>query len=202
MAEEILKLENLTMHYKTRAGELSAVDDVSFILNAGESLGLVGESGCGKTSVALTILKLMPENGFIKSGKIHINGKDITNYSEKEMRRVRWGQVSMVFQAAMNALNPVHRVGDQIVEALETHLPGLSNEGMQARVDELFRLVGLDPSLKTRYPHEFSGGMRQRAIIAMALSCNPILIVADEPTTALDVIVQDSLLIEMRQFQT
>ncbi|MEX1247296.1 MAG: ABC transporter ATP-binding protein [Anaerolineales bacterium] len=189
------------MHYKTRAGELSAVDDVSFKLEEGDSLGLVGESGCGKTSVALTILKLLPENGYIKGGKIIINGKDITNYTENQMRKVRWGEVSMVFQAAMNALNPVYRVGDQIEEAMVTHLPPLSKEDMQARIDELFRLVGLDPALKTRYPHEFSGGMRQRAIIAMALSCGPILIIADEPTTALDVIVQDSLLREMREFQ-
>ena len=201
MTEPLLQVENLTMHYTTRAGELSAVDNVSFSLEKGEALGLVGESGCGKTSVALTVLKLLPENGYIKEGKIVVNGKDIVPYSEQEMRKVRWGEISMVFQAAMNALNPVYRVGDQIIEALEEHQPQMTNKEMREKVTELFELVGLEAALMDRFPHEFSGGMRQRAVIAMALSCGPDMIIADEPTTALDVIVQDSLLKEMREFQ-
>ncbi|KAA3642254.1 MAG: ABC transporter ATP-binding protein [Chloroflexi bacterium] len=201
MTEPLLQVENLTMHYTTRAGELSAVDNVSFSLKKGEALGLVGESGCGKTSVALTVLKLLPENGYIKEGKIIVNGKDIVPYTEQEMRKVRWGEISMVFQAAMNALNPVYRVGDQIIEALEEHQPQMTNKEMKQKVTELFELVGLESALMDRFPHEFSGGMRQRAVIAMALSCGPDMIIADEPTTALDVIVQDSLLKEMREFQ-
>lgn len=201
MAETLLRVENLTMHYSTRAGEVSAVDNVSFSIEAGASLGLVGESGCGKTSVAATILKLLPENAEIKSGHIYLNGSDLAAMSEDEMRKVRWRRISMVFQAAMNSLNPVYKVGDQIVEALETHLPQLTQEQMRKRVEDLFSMVGLDPKLVDQYPHEYSGGMRQRAVIAMALACHPDLIIADEPTTALDVIVQDSLLREMTELQ-
>ena len=201
MAETLLRVENLTMHYSTRAGEVSAVDNVSFSIEAGASLGLVGESGCGKTSVAATILKLLPENAEIKSGHIYLNGSDLAAMSEDQMRDVRWRRISMVFQAAMNSLNPVYKVGDQIVEALETHLPQLSREQMRKRVEDLFSMVGRDPKLVDQYPHEYSGGMRQRAVIAMALACHPDLIIADEPTTALDVIVQDSLLREMTELQ-
>jgi peptide/nickel transport system ATP-binding protein len=164
-------------------------------------LGLVGESGCGKTSIAATILKLLPENAEIKSGHIYLNGSDLAAMSEDEMRAVRWRRISMVFQAAMNSLNPVYKVGDQITEALETHLPQLSPEQMRKRVEDLFSMVGLDAKLIDQYPHEYSGGMRQRAVIAMALACHPDLIIADEPTTALDVIVQDALLREMTELQ-
>ena len=201
MAETLLRVENLTMHYTTREGEVSAVDDVSFSIEAGSSMGLVGESGCGKTSVAATILKLLPENAEIKSGHIYLNGSDLAAMSEDQMRDVRWRRISMVFQAAMNSLNPVYKVGDQITEALETHLPQLSPEQMRKRVEDLFSMVGLDAKLIDQYPHEYSGGMRQRAVIAMALACHPDLIIADEPTTALDVIVQDSLLREMTELQ-
>ena len=201
MAETLLRVENLTMHYTTRAGEVSAVDDVSFTLDKGASMGLVGESGCGKTSIAATILKLLPENAEILGGHIYLDGSDLAAMSENEIRKVRWRHISMVFQAAMNSLNPVYKVGDQIVEALETHLPQLSSQETRKRVEDLFRLVGLDPKLAEQYPHEYSGGMRQRAVIAMALACHPDLIIADEPTTALDVIVQDSLLREMTELQ-
>jgi peptide/nickel transport system ATP-binding protein len=189
------------MHYTTRAGEVSAVDDVSFTLDKGASMGLVGESGCGKTSIAATILKLLPENAEIQGGHIYLDGSDLVPMSENEIRKVRWRHISMVFQAAMNSLNPVYKVGDQIIEALETHLPQLSAQDTRKRVEDLFSLVGLDPKLVDQYPHEYSGGMRQRAVIAMALACHPDLIIADEPTTALDVIVQDSLLREMTELQ-
>jgi len=201
LANTILELDDLTMHYTTRGGDVSAVDNVSFDLKEGESMGLVGESGCGKTSVATCLLRLLPENARIKGGRILFKDVDLVPLTEDQMRRYRWRNIAMVFQAAMNSLNPVYKVGEQIVEAMETHLGVFTREQARDRVGELFRLVGLDPKLMDQYPHEYSGGMRQRAVIAMALSCNPDLIIADEPTTALDVIVQDSLLREMRVLQ-
>lgn len=202
MKPQVLSVQELTMHYSTRKGMVSAVDDVSFDIYEGEVLGLVGESGCGKTSVALTLLKLMPENARILNGSIYMDGIDLVPLSENEIRPYRWQRISMVFQAAMNSLNPVYRVGEQIVEAIETHWgDAITREGARERIGELFEAVGLDPQLMDRYPHEFSGGMRQRAIIAMALSCNPQLVIADEPTTALDVIVQDRLLKQLRVIQ-
>jgi peptide/nickel transport system ATP-binding protein len=189
------------MHYNTRAGDVSAVENVSFAMKKGEAMGLVGESGCGKTSVANSLLRLLPDNAQIKSGRIYLNGTELIGLSEEEMRKVRWKRISMVFQAAMNSLNPVYTVGDQVIEALEAHKTVATNEEARQRVEELFRLVDLDPKMMKQYPHEYSGGMRQRAIIAMALACHPDLIIADEPTTALDVIVQDNLLREMTALQ-
>ncbi len=203
MAERtpILSVQNLTMHYTTRKGDVSAVDEVSFDLLQGDSLGLVGESGCGKTSVAFSLMRLLPDNAKIKGGHIYIDGTDIVSLSHDELLKFRWNRIAMVFQAAMNALNPVYRVGDQIIEALDLHWEIVSKAQARERVGQLFELVGLDPALMDRYPHEFSGGMRQRAVIAMALSCNPDIIIADEPTTALDVIVQDRILREMKKIQ-
>ncbi len=199
--EDVLAVKDLTMHYMTRQGPVYAVDEVSFNLGRGDSLGLVGESGCGKTSVAISLLKLLPENAEILEGEILLNGIDLVPLSEKEVRKYRWKSVSMVFQAAMNSLNPVYTVNEQILEAMRQHLPHLSESEMDGRVDHLFELVGLDPTIKTEYPHQYSGGMRQRAVIAMALSCNPDVIIADEPTTALDVIVQDQLLKKIKEIQ-
>jgi peptide/nickel transport system ATP-binding protein len=201
MTNPVLSVQDLTMHYTTRKGDVWAVDNVSFDLEKGQALGLVGESGCGKTSVAISLLRLLPDNARILGGHIYLNGIDILTLDDTGMRKIRWKGIAMVFQAAMNALNPVYRVGDQIVEALQTHFPALSIAKAQERVAELFHLVGLDPALMDRYPHEFSGGMRQRAVIAMALSCQPDIIIADEPTTALDVIVQDRILNELRDIQ-
>jgi peptide/nickel transport system ATP-binding protein len=198
----ILSVQDLTMHYATRRGDVWAVDDVSFDLARGQSLGLVGESGCGKTSIAVSLLRLLPDNARILNGSIRLDGTDILTLDEKEMLEVRWGSISMVFQAAMNALNPVYRVGDQIVEALQTHFGAMGESEARERVAELFELVGLDWRCMDGYPHEFSGGMRQRAVIAMALSCEPDVIIADEPTTALDVIVQDRILKQMRAIQS
>jgi peptide/nickel transport system ATP-binding protein len=199
--ENVLEVKDLTMHYMTRKGPVFAVDDVSFNLPRGGSLGLVGESGCGKTSIAISLLKLLPENAEIKKGQILLNGTDVAPISETAMRKHRWRNISMVFQAAMNSLNPVYSVNEQILEAMRLHMPHLSEKEMDERIDELFHLVGLDPKFKGQYPHQYSGGMRQRAVIAMALSCEPDLIIADEPTTALDVIVQDSLLKQIREIQ-
>ncbi|MFQ5408246.1 MAG: ABC transporter ATP-binding protein [Anaerolineales bacterium] len=199
--DKVLEVDNLTMHYMTRQGPVSAVDNITFSLARGEALGLVGESGCGKTSIALSLLRLLPDNAHIKEGHIRINGVDIVPLADNDMRKLRWKKIAMVFQAAMNSLNPVYTVGDQIREALNTHLPEMEDAEVDAKIDSLFQLVGLDTAMKTRYPHEYSGGMRQRAVIAMALSCDPELIIADEPTTALDVIVQDSLLKEITSLQ-
>jgi peptide/nickel transport system ATP-binding protein len=197
----ILSVNDLTMHYETRKGDVSAVDNVSFDLAKGQSLGLVGESGCGKTSIAFSLIRLLPENGKIKDGYIMIDGKDIVAMDYSELLKLRWNKIAMVFQAAMNALNPVYTVAEQIVEALELHVGDISQEQARERITGLFELVGLDPTLMDRYPHEFSGGMRQRAVIAMALSCSPDIIIADEPTTALDVIVQDRILKRIRTLQ-
>jgi len=199
--EDVLIVKDLTMHYRTRQGPVYAVDGVSFNVGRGDSLGIVGESGCGKTSLAISMLKLLPENAEILGGEIRINGTDIVPLSEDQVRKYRWRNVSMVFQAAMNSLNPVYTIEEQILEAMRQHLPHLSDSEMKGRVDQLFELVGLDPTIKSEYPHQYSGGMRQRAVIAMALSCHPDLIIADEPTTALDVIVQDALLKKIKEVQ-
>ena len=196
----VLEVNDLTMHYLTRSGPVRAVDGVSFSVKRGEAFGLVGESGCGKSSIAITLLKLLPDNAQILGGEIRLNGTDIVPLSEDEMREYRWDRISMVFQAAMNALDPVYAVGDQIVEALEAHASSASTDSMQ-RVRDLYDLVSLNHRLIPRYPHEYSGGMKQRAIIAMALACEPDLVIADEPTTALDVIVQDRILREMQNIR-
>jgi len=198
----LVEVKNLTMDYVVKGGRVSAVSDVSFTLKRGGSLGLVGESGCGKTSAALTLLRLQADNAEITHGEVRLGGLDLLKLSEDEMRRHRWNDVAMVFQGAMNAWNPVYRIGDQIREALDLHWPvKLNRQEVRERITELFALVGLPPEDMDRYPHEFSGGMRQRATIAMALSCNPQLIIADEPTTALDVIVQDQILKELKTIQ-
>ncbi len=197
----ILSVQDLTMHYTTRKGDVSAVDNVSFDLEKGQSLGLVGESGCGKTSIAFALMRLLPENGLIKDGYIMLDGKDVVAMDYSELLKVRWRRMAMVFQAAMNAFNPVYTIAQQITEALELHLGNISPAQARERITDLFKLVGLEPALMDRYPHEFSGGMRQRAVIAMALSCSPDIIIADEPTTALDVIVQDRILKQIRALQ-
>ena len=200
--DKLLEVENLIMRYKTKQGYVSAVEDVSFVLHKGEALGLVGESGCGKTSIALSLLRLQADNGEILGGEIRLGGENLVALSEEEMRKRRWQDISMVFQGAMNSWNPVYRIGDQIKEALDLHWPTKMNRAeTRQRIGDLFALVGLPSDAQDRYPHEFSGGMRQRATIAMALSCNPQVIIADEPTTALDVIVQDQILKELKKIQ-
>lgn len=201
MDEILLQVENLSVHYATRAGAVSAVEDISFAVRRGETLGLAGESGCGKTTLAMAMLRLLPENGRILGGRVLLAGQDLLPLSEKELRPIRWRKISVIFQAAMNSLNPVYRVGDQVQEALDAHYREMTRGEKRERTAELFRLVGLDPALMDRYPHEFSGGMRQRVVIALALACHPDLVIADEPTTALDVIVQDSILREIRALQ-
>ena len=202
MADPILQVVDLTMHYLTRQGEVKAVDGVSFDLERGQVLGLVGESGCGKTSVAMSLMKLLPDNARLIGGQVLLDGQDLLAMGEDQIRKYRGRRISMVFQAAMNSLDPVYRVGDQILEAIETHDPAITAQEARETITRLFRLVGLDPQLMERYPHEYSGGMRQRAVIAMALACQPDVVIADEPTTALDVIVQDRILRQLKEIQS
>lgn len=197
----ILEVKNLNMSYKTIDGDVDAVKDVSFTVKEGESFGIVGESGCGKTSVAMSLLQLQADNGRITSGEIKFDGKDIVELNESELREVRWSGISIVFQGAMNSWNPVVKIGEQIREAIREHYPDKSKEDNTKKIVELFDIVGLDSTIIDRFPHELSGGMKQRAVIALALSCDPKLIIADEPTTALDVVIQDQILKEIRKVQ-
>src|SRR5205809_2494942 len=197
----VLDVQHLTTHYRTLRGWVKAVEDVSFSIEKGLALGIAGESGCGKTSIALSLLKILPKGGKIRKGSIIFDGVDLVPLSDDEMRKVRWKGISIVFQGAMNALNPVFKVGDQIVEAIRTHEPGVDRQTALERARNLLQLVGVEADRVDNYPHEFSGGMRQRALIAMALAANPRLLLADEPGTALDVIVQAQTLKLLRDLK-
>jgi len=189
----LLQVEELHVWFDLEdGGELHAVQGVDLSLEPGERLGLVGESGCGKTTTALAIMGLLPPSASV-SGRVVIDGKDILAGGEAEMRPHRWVDIAIVFQGAMNALNPVRTIGEQIVESLEIH-DRARGATARARTGELLEAVGIPAGRAARYPHELSGGMRQRAAIAMALSCNPRVLIADEPTTALDVMVQAQIL--------
>ena len=185
----VLQVQGLTTHYRTMRGWVKAAENVSFDVAEGEALGIAGESGCGKSTVALSLLKILPQGGVIRKGKILFEGRDLVPLSEEEMRKIRWKGISIVFQGAMNALNPVIKVGEQIAEAIKTHEKDVSGSDVKDRVAKLLETVGIEPSRADNYPHEYSGGMRQRALIAMALAVNPTLLIGDEPGTALDVIV-------------
>lgn len=193
-AAPMLEVEDLEVYYETGSGSVQAVDGVSFEIEEGENLGIVGESGCGKSTLAKAIIGILPNNGYINNGEIRFYGEDLTECPEKRRRELRWDEISMIAQSAMNALDPVYTIRDQILEAIEAHNPKMGRTDSQERIDEMFDLVGLDRERQTDYPHQFSGGMRQRAMIAMALILNPSLVLADEPTTALDVIMQDQIL--------
>jgi oligopeptide/dipeptide ABC transporter ATP-binding protein len=196
----LLEVKDLRVTYRTTQGEAQAVDSVSFSLQAGENLGLVGESGCGKTTAAKALLRLLPPNGEITKGEIWFQGRDLVPLPEEELKHVRWKAISMISQSAMNALDPVYRVGDQLVEAIRTH-ENVTKATARERAGQLFEIVGLERKRLRDYPHQLSGGMRQRSIIAMALALNPMLIIADEPTTALDVIVQDQILQKIKELR-
>lgn len=197
-----LQVEDLKTYYKIQRGFVKAVDGVSFVVEKGQALGLAGESGCGKTTIATSLLRVLPSNGLIVGGRILFKGIDIVKLTEAELKEgVRWTGISLVFQGAMNAFNPVIKVSDQIVEAIQLHEPNVETREALERAGKLFQLVGVDPARLSHYPYEFSGGMRQRAMIAMALSCNPNLLIADEPSTALDVIVQAQVLQLLRQLK-
>ena len=191
----ILDVQNLSIHYVSAdKPPARAVENVSFQLHEGELMGLVGESGCGKTTLMMALMRLLPTAGQIVGGKVLFNNQDLTAMSEQEIADVRWNAISIIFQGAMNALNPVRTVGDQIAEAIKKHLPVYYEKPVSERVSELLELVGIAAEHKDHFPHQYSGGMRQRAMIAMALSCNPQVVIADEPTTALDVMIQAQIL--------
>jgi len=189
----LLTVKDLKLYYRIRRGPLKAVDGVSFSLSQGETLAIVGESGAGKSTVALAIMRILPKNVHTLSGAILFDGRDLLKLSERELREVRWSQISMVFQGAMEALNPVMKVGDQVAEPLIVH-KGYARDEAEEEVREVLRLVGLPEQTAERYPHELSGGMKQRAVIAMALILRPRLVILDEPTSALDVITQANLM--------
>jgi oligopeptide/dipeptide ABC transporter ATP-binding protein len=194
MPDTCLSVRNLTVDFIMEGGAPArALEDVRFEVGRGEMLGLVGESGCGKSTTLMALMRLLPATGRIVSGEALFEGRDLWRLPEREMRAVRWGQIAMVFQGAMNALNPVEPVGSQIGEAIRLH-ETVDGSAVETRVDELLDRVGIARSRKRDYPHQFSGGMRQRVMIAMALACRPSLLLADEPTTALDVMVQAQVL--------
>jgi peptide/nickel transport system ATP-binding protein len=189
----LLELNDLRVTYRTAGGEVPAVRGVSLTIEAGQTLGLAGESGCGKSSIALAILRLLPATAAI-GGQVLFEGSDVLTMSWGKLRAVRWAGASIVFQGAMHSLNPVQKIGRQIAEPILLHERGVSQQAAAARVDGLLEQVGLPAWRAASYPHELSGGQRQRVMIAMALACSPHLIVADEPTTALDVMIQAQVL--------
>ena len=197
---QVLDVLGLRTYYFTEIGTIKAVNGASVGLNEGECLGIAGESGCGKSTLALSILRLIKPPGRIVDGKILFRETDLLRLSPEEMRKIRWRKISMVFQGALNALNPVYTIGRQIVEAITTHL-NYNKEEAKKKAIELLESVGLDKSNFNSYPHELSGGMRQRALIAMALSCDPEVLIADEPTTAVDVVTQARILMLLKNLQ-
>jgi peptide/nickel transport system ATP-binding protein len=198
----LLEVENLQTHFRTPDGINRAVDGLSFHVNAGETIAIVGESGCGKSVTSMSVLRLIPEPPGKIAGSIRFNGRDLLKLSDREMRQIRGNEISMIFQEPMTSLNPVLTVGRQIGETLRLH-QGLNKQQAEARAVEMLRLVGIPaPERRVReYPHQLSGGMRQRVMIAMALACNPKLLIADEPTTALDVTIQAQILDLMRDLK-
>lgn len=200
--EKLLDVKELKTSFKTGAGEVQAVRGVSFYLEKGEALGIVGESGCGKSVTMMSIMRLLADNGRLAGGEIYFDGRDISNVKESEMESIRGNDIGMIFQDPMTSLNPVYTIGDQLIEPLLKH-KGMSKAEAKKEAIKMLELVGI-PSPEKRmkqYPHEFSGGMRQRAMIAMSLICKPKLIIADEPTTALDVTIQAQILDLMKSLK-
>ncbi len=198
--EPVLEVSDLSIEYQGERRSVRAVDKVSFRIGAGEIFGLAGESGCGKSTVAHSIMRLLRDPAVITSGSIRVRGRDVLAMDAAELRSFRWSQVAMVFQSAMNALNPVMTVGDQIVDIFTTH-QRLSKAASRARAAELLELVRIDPARLRSYPHQLSGGMRQRVVIAMAVALRPGLLIMDEPTTALDVVVQQEIMAQIAELQ-
>ena len=196
----LLDIRNLQTHYGSKEKPVKAVDGISFTLERGKSLGLVGESGCGKTTAAKSINRILSGSGRIAGGEVLFKGRDLVRMTEEEMNRLRWKEISLITQSAMNALDPVYTVGDQIIEAIQTHERASRREAAE-RAAELFSLVGIEKNRLWNYPHQLSGGMKQRVVIAMALALNPDLVIADEPTTALDVVVQDGIMKQLEHLQ-
>lgn len=203
MGNPLLEIKNLTVEYKTDLETVHAVNDISFSIERGETLGIVGETGAGKTTTALTILKLLPERtGNIASGDVTLDGKSILKMTNEELQEIRGERISMIFQDPMTSLNPVMRVGEQVEEVLVTHnKENLNAQQIKERVNQVFEMVGIPAARKNEYPRQFSGGMKQRVVIAMALACEPDLLIADEPTTALDVTIQAQVLRMMKELK-
>jgi peptide/nickel transport system ATP-binding protein len=195
---ELLSMIGLSVAYPTTEGPLPAVRGVDLVVRAGEVVGLAGESGCGKSTLVSTVLRLQPRDATV-SGEVRVLGDDVLAMNWGDLRALRWAGASIIFQGALHSLNPVQRVGRQIAEAIEVHEPALGKQVVEARVAELFEQVGLSPERARSYPHQLSGGQKQRVMIAMALACRPQLVVADEPTTALDVMVQAQILDLLRE---
>ncbi len=201
MSDKLLEINNLVVEYHTDDNIIHAVNNISLSLNKGETLGLVGETGAGKTTIAKSILRILPAiQGKIPSGEILFEGENILKLSERQMRKIRGNKIAMIFQDPMTALNPIETVGYQIAEAVKIH-EGLSRKDAEKRACDMLELVGIPMDRYNEYPHEFSGGMKQRVVIAMALACNPALLLADEPTTALDVTIQAQVLDMMRELK-
>lgn len=200
MKHSLLEVVDLKVYYYTIEGIVKAVDKVNFIMNKGETIGLVGESGCGKSTLGLSILRLVPPPGRIASGKMFFNGKDLNELSNQEMPKIRGKQISMVFQDPMTSLNPLMKIGDHLIETIMAH-ESVTHEEAKERALSLLNNVGILPDRFNDYPHQFSGGMRQRVGIALALALNPDLVIADEPTSSLDVIVQSQILDLMRKLR-
>ncbi len=202
MSDTLLDIKDLSIEYHTEFEKVYAVNGLSLKLNYGETLGLVGETGAGKTTTALGIIRLLPDGiGIVTKGSIQLDGTDMVHESEEKVRKLRGKTVSMIFQDPMTSLNPIKTVGDQIQEVLRAHDRSMSKAELSRQVDEMMEMVGIPSYRKTEYPHEFSGGMKQRIVIAMALVCEPKLILADEPTTALDVTIQAQMLGLIRNLQ-
>ena len=201
MSENFLTVKDLHVEYRTDLETVQAVNGISFSIKKGETLGIVGETGAGKTSTALALLRLLPELTGYTSGEITLEGKNIADIPDKDMRDIRGKKIAMIFQDPMTALNPVMTVESQIAEAILFHHKDMPKDQVTARVDEVLNLVGIALDRKKDYPHQFSGGMKQRVVIAIALACNPKLLIADEPTTALDVTIQAQVLDLMRKLR-
>lgn len=203
MTDTLLEVKNLRTQYKTDDGTIYPVDNVSFRVQKGQTLGIVGESGCGKSQTALSIMRLIQKPGLIESGDVLFKGESLLKKSDAEMKKILGHQMAMIFQEPMTSLNPVFTVGDQIEESIRLHKTELSRAEIKSRAIDMLKLVGIPAPEKrySEYPHQLSGGMRQRVMIAMAMSCNPQLLIADEPTTALDVTIQAQILDLMRKVQ-
>ncbi len=202
MSEKLLEIKDLHVLYKTDEDTVYALNGINLSINKGETLGLVGETGAGKSTIALSIMKLLPEKvGFVTQGDIMFDGKRINDATEADMRAMRGNDISMIFSDPMSALNPIHTVGDQIGEVVKLHNHHFSHQQVEEQVDKMMEMVGIPAARKTDYPHQFSGGMKQRIVIAIALACNPRLLLADEPTTALDVTIQAQVLKMMNELK-
>ena len=202
MSEKLLEVKDLHVMYRTDDDNVYALNGVDIAVEKGKTLGLVGETGAGKTTLALSIMRLLPDRvGFITKGGITLEGRDLLSLTEADMRTLRGSDISMIFQDPMTSLNPIHTVGDQIAEVIALHNQQASKAEVERKVDEMLEMVGIPAIRKSEYPHQFSGGMKQRIVIAIALACNPRLLLADEPTTALDVTIQAQVLEMMNELK-